>query len=153
MAKDPIPLVSFVARGLREGLSGEAIYRQIKGTELGVRRTTFLQVVGEVRAAFSNREHLMGVDPTLSPDPGWFTDWRAGTSGKFIYQVSIPIRQVGTDETIWRPYSATFDRMVTPSVAIDQAMDAYGDAAADYGEVLYGGVLTGLYRMVGRVSE
>lgn len=142
-------LAAYLTRAVEEGLSANAAYSAVKGTELGIRRASFLQAFKETREAVTNRALVAGLPGNVPIPNDAITIWQHATPNQYLHQVQVLVRQPGTLD--FEPHYVTIaspDPM-TPDEAVGQAVDIW-DAATrpggtGEGQVIGGGILTGVY--------
>jgi hypothetical protein len=72
---------SVVARGVAEGMSGNAIVRALQQAGMGVNRGTVFKMIGQVRAAIANREHVATMPTDQLPAARDYATWTTSREG------------------------------------------------------------------------
>jgi hypothetical protein len=75
---NPLP---FIAQGVSEGMSANAIQRALQAAGAGINRQTLLRVVGEVRAAIANRPIAQSINTSTLPTGDQYTKWTTNKRG------------------------------------------------------------------------
>ena len=70
-----------VARGVTEGMSGRQIISALRDAGMGIRDSVVYRMVGEVRAAIANREHVATLPTDQLPDATDYAQWTTNRSG------------------------------------------------------------------------
>lgn len=148
MPTDPLAPAGFIAQMLKNGESATSALRIFRDEGGAIRTQTWYRLAGEVRAALDNLHIVAGLDPSLAVSVDRFTPWSAGQAGQYMYQVDVLQHDSEFDVITRAPYSFTTDQIITPQLAIDEAMAVYSiDTPSAEGQTVVGGVLTGLYQM------
>ncbi len=146
----PAILGSFPAalKAAREGMSANAFVRELQSLGIGARRTEVLQLfrIAKDAVAKAQDEPLRpaGAKPLADEIGTWATKRATG----FAQTVTLAYRDRTTghiSQTWWR---TTYETPVTRQQAINEAIAAYGDAAANYDQELIGAAHTSTYRYV-----
>jgi hypothetical protein len=141
----------FIADAIRGGLSANRSLTNFRAAGGAIRRQTWLNLFGEVRASLGRIGDIAGLDPNVPPPPGAFTDSSWGRDGSYMYRIDVLVRRSGESEFEPRPFWYTSDDLISPWRAIEIGLDAF-DAATQVGgswedEAVGGAVLVGLNRM------
>ena len=149
----PGSLIGLIGSILETGVTATAGLREIREQGWGITTQTWYRVWGETAAAYANKGGLAGLDPTGVVPDLMHTDWAAGTSGRYAYQVSIILDDPESGGMGRAPYTILSDVPLSPEDAIGQATDDFAAAitigGSGEGQKVHGGVLTGAYRMTG----
>lgn len=145
---------ALLARAIEEGLSANKALQTFREAGLGMRRETFLNLYGEMRAAIGNRDLLASIDYGVIPDEARFTPWSAGTPGTYVYGVQLGIRDVGDVIPRTSYFWVDSDVRISPGDALDIAIGRANDLSGNtdtFGKVVVlGGVVSSLNRMTGK---
>lgn len=140
----------FASRMISEGVGvteGRALFRDAGGR---IGNQVWSRIYGETKAAFGNRSNLADLSPDDIPGDHLFTDWTVNNPRGNATQVTVFVRDRGSDSVDRLGYTHFSDGPVSPQEAIDAAMDMYTSAAAEggsfAGQVILGAAVTGLYR-------
>lgn len=143
-----------IAAAIRAGTSATKALGEFRGAGGSIRTQSWYRAFGEVRAAIGRHEAISGLDPSLPPDPGMFSQWSAGRPGTFAYQVDVLVRDKGSGVVYRTAYTYLTDQLVPLQSAIDEAIATYTAGAETSGswdgQQIIGAVPAGLYEMVGR---
>lgn len=84
-----------VARGVAEGLSANQISKSLRDNGAGLRRSTVLKLVGEVRAAIANRESVASMPTNRLPTGDEYARWVTNRRG-YSTQLKVITRDKAT---------------------------------------------------------
>lgn len=141
----------FAMRMIAEGVGATEGLRMLRDSGVGIRTQTWYRVYGEAQASLANTPMIEGLNRNRRPGDEMFTDWSAGTSGRYAYQVTVLTFDAETGMTGTRLHTIITNQVITPANAEGQALGQLNDANDDprYSSIALGAVTTGLYRMVG----
>lgn len=145
-------LAAYLTRAVEQGLSANAAYRELKGTDLGIRRQSFLQAYRETREAVTNRAIVAGLPGNLPVPDTAITTWQHATPNQYLHQVQVLVRQPGTLD--FEPHFVTIasPEPLSPDEAVGQAVDIWDAATTPggtgEGQTIGGGILTGVYTSI-----
>lgn len=149
----------FAYRVVAEGLSANAALRMAQDAGLGVRRSTFLQMVGQVRAHYARTT----VEPTLPlnrrPTPQEVTPITSKVQRGYIQYVDLFVRNKTTGLVTVRPQAIRTSTLTSRQVAVQTVTDRYRAAVdrsktapsvfgTDPDEVVLGGVYSATQQFV-----
>lgn len=140
----------FIANLVRQGFrptEGLRMWREAGGS---IRTQTWFRLFGEIRASIGRLEEFMSLPPDIPPSDDHFVPWSAGRPGLRAYQVDVWVRERETGAVMATPFTLVSDEVLSPSEAIDQAIDLYSDHAEKYNQQILGASLTGLFILQGR---
>lgn len=147
-------LGSLVSRGLSEGLSANSMLATLKEAGGGIRRQSFLQLVGEVRAADASAGELAlaPLDNVLAEEN--YAQWSGGATDTYLHRVSLFVRQEqeGSLEVMTKKFDIVSSERLSPAEAIRQAQDIFdtNTGTDNYpSEELLGAELRGAYHQLG----
>lgn len=147
-------LGSLVGVGLREGLSGNEMLRQLVGAGSGIRRQSFLQLVGEVRNAQASAAEL-ALAPVETPlGAERYTDWQGGATDSYLHRVSLYVREQeeGGLSVITKNFDIISSTPLSPAEAVQRAQDIFNTNTGSDNypdEELLGAELRGAYHQLG----
>lgn len=139
---------SIILGGIGRGLSGNKIIQELTAAGLGARRSTLLGLISDARATYAAQERTAGLDFENPVPPDAITRWPSRTSTGYGHVVKLPIRNVGTGVIGERYHTVLSPHPMTPAEAIQEAMNANGDAAERYEYTIMGGILVNVVEYV-----
>lgn len=142
-------LAAYITRAVGEGLSANKAYEAVRGTELGVRRQSFLQAYGEVRASVARAADVMGLPGGVPVPDEAVSEWQGAPADRYLYQVRVLVRDPQSLFVSSDPVSIVSRDVLTPDEVIGEAVDIW-DAGAKAGsgpegQGVLGGFLTGVF--------
>jgi hypothetical protein len=152
----PSQIVPLIGQGLGEGLSANAMYRQAVAAGVGIRRSNFLQLVGQVRQARALSNVYAGVAQNEALGSQMFADRAGGIAGQNLYNVRLYVRKGPKGgRTVGRRYfSVSTQDVLSPEEAMAQAEDMFqaGQTHEEYDdEELLGSELAAAYTFTGEL--
>lgn len=144
-AFDENSYTGFISSGLNQGMTGNQILGALQSEGLGIRRSTFYEALGEVRASMGRASEIAGLPSTATPPDQLFTTWRQAPEGMNVYQIDIHVVDPAFG-AVTMPYSVVSQDPLTVEQAVSQALDVYNVNAKKYGQRILGGMLVGLHR-------
>lgn len=113
LGKSAAQAYPIIQRGIREGLSANAIQKVLRDSGLGVRRTSLLEVVRAERGVQEAGERLRFLRPDRRPDPSRLP--LAITKQRRLYSYTIRIRGADpfTAEPFERWFNVSSDQLLT----------------------------------------
>jgi hypothetical protein len=135
----------FISQGIQQGMSGNQILSALQESGLGIRRSTFYETLGEVRASIGRAGEIAALPITATPPDELFTTWRQAPEGMNVYQIDIHVVDPAFG-AVTMPYSVISGSPLTVEEAVSQALDVYNSNAEKYGQRILGGMLVGLHR-------
>jgi hypothetical protein len=149
-------LAPLVRQGLSEGMSANAMLRELRAAGLGLRRQSFLQLVGEVKGSTERAGAWAGVDLTAMPGADMIQEWHGGQSETYLHRVYAYYRsREAGDLSVYRKGFSILSRSpMTPAQAIASAADLWGegDTSGDYAQDLLGFEFSGIYHQLGSAA-
>lgn len=111
-----------VARGVSEGMSGRQIIASMRAGGMGLRDSTVYKMIGEVRAAIANREHVAGLNTSILPSATDYAKWQTARTG-FSTQLLIVTRdrETGLIGTTVSSYTTLDPHTPDEAIAAKQA--------------------------------
>lgn len=137
MAKGDPWLTNYMPAMIRQGLSATAALRQLRapveqgGAGLSIRTQTWYQAWGETTAALSRQQAIRGVPLGRAPTIDEVTPYSSRGATGFLYSFDVLVRNRATGETYYTPSGFRSDRRVTYQTALQGAISAIADAAAE----------------------
>ena len=132
---------------LREGLSASAGLRSFREGGGRVGNEAWYRAWGNVAASIAKSQEVSLAPLTRRPAASELTQWGTTSARGYLYQVEIQVRGRGSGE-VWTTFgSFRSSNLVTYGDALSGAMDHFADEASEYGEVVLGGVVTGVYQL------
>lgn len=146
-------------RTVAEGLSANAGLEMAREAGLGIRRATWLQMVGQVRAHYSRRITELSAPLNRRPVPAEVTQLTSAQAKGYIQYVDLFVRNKTTGLVTVRPQAIRTTTLRSRQAVIDQvvtryrsAVDRSKTAAAVWGtdpdEQVIGGVYTATQQFV-----
>lgn len=132
---------SIILGGIGRGLSGNRIIQELTAAGLGARRSTLLGLISDARATYAAQERTAGLDFENPVPPDAITRWPSKNSTGYGHIVKLPIRNIGTGKMDERYHTVLSPVPLTPAQAIQEAIDAKAEAAAEYEYTVMGGIL------------
>ncbi len=147
-------LASIVRQGLNDGLSGNEMLRQVQAAGLGIQRSSFLQLVGEVRSSASMAERWSTLPLDQVPGPEDIVDWAGGATDTYLHRVYMYVRtnEAGQLAVERRGVSLLTREPLSPADALAMAQDLYDENADNdnySGDQLLGAEFGGIYHQLG----
>jgi hypothetical protein len=146
-------LAPIVQQGINEGLSGNAMLSAIKGAGLGIRRSSFLDLVGGVRAAALAAPDVAAMSLDQLPTAEQIVNWRGGKAGTYLYRTNVFTRErddLGNFHFEQKSWDIQSSSLLTPQEVNDQVTDQFNANTDDYPAELLGVTLRGVYLQGGR---
>ena len=145
---------SLIRQGLNEGLSGNAILSAMQEAGLGIRRQSFYQLLGEVRASSALADAWSGAPLDQIPSDDLVTDWTGGRADSYLSRVYMYVRtNVGGVLSVERRgVSIVTNELITPGDALAAAQSLYEEnsESENYAnEQLLGAEFGGVYHQLG----
>jgi hypothetical protein len=145
-------LAPLITQGLGEGLSANSMLSAVRGAGFGIRRSSFLELVGSVRDAMTASPVIAGAPLDRLPDANAIVDWRGGKAGTYLYRLNVFTRE--RDESgVFQITSVAWDiqtsELVTPEEAIATMTEQWNTNTEDYPLELLGATVRGVYRQTG----
>lgn len=145
----PGNLAAYITRAVGQGLSANRAYAAVRGTELGIRRSSFLEAYGEVRAAVARTDLVAGLPGHVPVPDDAVSPWSGAPQDKLLYQVRVLVRDPQSLTISSDPVSIVSRDVLTPDEAIGAAVDIW-DAGAQAGsppggQGILGGFLTAVF--------
>ncbi len=125
---------------LTEGNTATSFYDTIKGTELGIRRSTFFDIAREARDAVGYSGYLASLSGSRIPVARDMPDWAFASQEGFKYRVRLEVDYLdaeGKPATLFRDLNYT--RLHSMDEFANLSLNDVGYAVEEEG-----GVLTGL---------
>jgi hypothetical protein len=146
-------------RTVAEGLSANQGLQMARQAGLGVRRGTWLQMVGQVRAHYARRITELGAPLNRRPTPTEVTQLTSGKAKGYIQYVDLFVRNKTTGLVSVRPQAirgttlrsrqAVVDRVVSRyQTAVDRSKTAPAMWGTDPDEEVIGGIYTATQQFV-----
>ena len=137
-----------IQRGVREGLSANAIQSLLRAADLGIRRQSLLDIVRGVRGIEAAGAQLRFLNRNFTPDPRRLPEALTKIRRAFSFNVRLRGIDIQTGEDFERFVNVALDRPLSRA-AIEQLgfdfsqpePDQYGFAVTDV--LLVGGVKSG----------
>lgn len=137
-----------------KGLTQTAALGELRGAGLGIRDSVFRQVWREIQGVRMNAARIADLPGQEVVPDVLHTEWRAGTAGKYAYQVNMMVRDLGSTTSDPFPYMIISDNPMTPNdilIAVSDQMNQFvEEGASGEGQEIHGGMLVGAYVMTGR---
>ncbi|MGH3571190.1 MAG: hypothetical protein ACRDUW_05075 [Pseudonocardiaceae bacterium] len=145
---------SLVRVGLGEGLSANKMLTSLREAGSGIRRQSFLQLVGEVRAAGAAAGELAAAPLESQLEASRYVTWHGGATNTYLHRVSLFVRQdvEGNLEVVTKNFDILSSERLTPAEAVRQAVDIFNTntGSENYSsEQLLGAELRGAYHQEG----
>ncbi len=129
MPGDPtLSLLGYIFRGVREGLSANAIQRVAIEAGVGINRKRFLQAVGEVRASIARQPDLGGLQGDLAIPEDMHTEVSFAGPTPYRYGGRALVRRPGSPDIETIHYGVVSDAPLAPD-----EVAARGEADVDRG--------------------
>lgn len=140
--------INFILSGIKQDLSANEIFRQMRGTDLGLRRATVLDLVRQLRDDLETR--ATGIDRPLDRKPytSEILAMSTVTATGYLQHVDIWVQDQETGEIFSRPYSIRTDDLLTHGDAIETALDRAQDFEKLYGQKVLGATYLATYLLV-----
>lgn len=132
----------------RNGMSGNAFYRQLQELGLGARRSEVLALYKMAKEITSKTGDSVFQDPTLVPSGDDLQQWPVRSATGIKQTVTLSYRDKTTGEISKTYYSVTSPTGITREEAVAEAIGAYNDASERYNQDLIGAVHTSAYQLV-----
>ena len=149
-------MASLVRQGLTEGLSANAMLGAIKTAGLGIRRQSFLQLTGEVRASMAREDQWATMPYDQVPGPELMQEWTGGRAETYLYRLSKLVRRtVGGELTVERQGFNVLTRSpIAPNDAVAIALTQHEETHPETTTVgeLFGIELSGIYHQLGSAA-
>lgn len=140
---------NYIASAIRRGLGPTAGLREYRAGGGTIRTQTWFRHFNVVREAVAKRDLVgnapLGSRPARAERATWITPRQRG----YLYQVEAFVRPRGTSEVYSSYTSFRSQQLVTYGAALDGALAAHVEGAELYDEEVMGGVVTGVYELVG----
>lgn len=149
MAREGDYPTTFIPGLIRAGMSATQGLRTFRQQGGAIRDATWYKSWGQVVSALSKEADASTTPLNRRPDRSIISEWDAKGKSKYLYQVEAQIRFKGTDEVAIKAVSFRTNRLVSTGRAIQGALDFLVDNEDHYGEVVLGGILTGVYEFTG----
>lgn len=151
------PVGAFIRSAISEGLGVTAARNAMREAGIGrMNNTTFGQIYGQIRDTIGARSAIAALDYSVLPPAGAYSEWAAGTSGRYASFVDVHVREIGSQQTGRKWFQHVTDFPHTPQEAIDAAMASVMGGTetglTPSGEVIIGATITSLTRTVARAS-
>lgn len=134
-AREAFPIIQ---RGVREGLSANAILTVLRSQNLGIRRQTLLDIVRAEQGVISSGRQLRSLRRDLFPDPRRLPDALTKLRRPFSFTVRLRGFDLGTGESIDQNISVSLDNVLPRGEIesravnfIDADTERYGIAITD----------------------
>jgi hypothetical protein len=138
----------FIVRGVREGLSSNAIGRLLSESGFGIRRQTLLDLVRAQKGVQTAGAALRFLRQNAIPNPNRLPEALTTIRRAFSFTVEVRGRSLETDERVTQHVTVTTDRLLTrreieelAGEAVERAGDRYGFEQEE--AVLIGGLKAG----------
>lgn len=148
----PVSLTQFAFNVVRQGISANEGFRQLQAAGLGVRRSTWLKQVGEVRAHYGNRLSELDKAQNRRPRKSETTQIPTKTARGFRQYADIWVRSKGDDRPTVVSRALMTDRLLSRQQVIDILVEKERNAViraastpAPFGTPLDRVVLGGMY--------
>jgi hypothetical protein len=147
-------LATLVRAGIEEGVSGNAMLSALRGIGSGIRRQSFLQLVGEVRSAAARAETWAQMPLDQMPSDDMVQIWHGGAVNTFLHRVYVYYRsnEFGIMAVARKGFSILSRTMITPAQALARAQDIWesgSEGGTDVGQTLLGMEFGGVYHQLG----
>lgn len=125
MAQSPLWLAF---RVVADGLSANAGLRMAKEAGIPVRRQSFLRMVGEVRAHYSQRVAELDRPLNARPRPTEVVQLPTKSATGYVHYVDVYVRDKDTGEYRVREQAIHSDTLLSRDTAVQMAVDRYNSA-------------------------
>lgn len=144
---------------VKEGVSANAALRMATEAGMGVRRSTFLKMVGEVKAHYSRSIVEPSRPMNRRPTPQEVTDLTTKSQRGYIQYIDLFVRNKTTGLVTVRPQAIRTGSLMSRDRAVQYVTDRYRQAidrsatapavwGTDPDEVVVGGIYTATQRFV-----
>lgn len=149
MADDRGYASNYMAELMRLGHNATSALQAYREAGGAIRTQTWYRGWGEVARSIADREQVALAPKDRRPVAGEISQWTTPSKRGFVYQVQTQVRAIGTSEVFTTMTSFRSDVLVPYQDAIEGALGYFADEAENYGEQVLGGVVTGVYELVG----
>lgn len=143
---------------VKDGISANAALRMAAEAGIGVRRSTFLKMVGEVKAHYSRAVTEPSLPMNRRPSGTEITGITTKTQRGYIQYVDLFVRNKTTGEVTVRPQAVHTGTLMSRDRAVQLVTDRYRSAVSrastapavwgtDPDEVVIGSIYTGTHQM------
>lgn len=129
-ARTAFPIIQ---RGVREGLSANAIQDVLSGRGLGIRRQTLLDLVRLERGVQETINVLRFIHPGSRPNPDRLPEALTKIRRSFSFNVEVRARRLDTGEPFSQFVTVSTDRLLTRQQIEAQAIRAVERSPDRYG--------------------
>lgn len=148
MATDGPTPIQGVLSALSQGVSARAGLQAFREAGGEVRDATWYRLHGEVQASFSAELTEAGRPQNRAPGVDELTTWSTVNAAGYLQQVEVALRDRGTGEVYFKPFSIAGDGLLTRQAAVAKAIETYSEGADAYDEQVLGAVHVGAYELV-----
>lgn len=125
MAQSPLWLAF---RVVADGLSANAGLRMAKEAGIPIRRQSFLRMVGEVRAHYSQRIAELDRPLVARPRINEVTPLPTKTATGYVHYIDVYVRDKDTGKYVVREQAIHADTLLSRDTAVQMAVDRYNSA-------------------------
>jgi hypothetical protein len=121
---------------------------------IGIRRSDFLSLVGEVRSAISSESTIAALGANELADEASITQWTGGATNTYLHRVSLYVREgvPGAKEVMVHNFDILSSDILTPAQATENARELFANGQADDNyadQELLGAELRNIYHQQG----
>lgn len=135
----------YITSAFKDGLSTTQALSDFRAAGGAIRTSDWYRVAGMVRASLGRAPEIASLSPESTPAADLYSVWKNAPEGLNVYQVDVHVYDPVAG-MITRPYSVMTRSALTVDEAVSKAVGDYGANAQKYGQKVYGGILTGLFR-------
>src|SRR5579863_5054445 len=140
-------LAPIVQQGLSEGLSANRMLSAIKSAGLGIRRGSFLDLVGGVREAMQAAPQVADMSLDQLPTSEQIVNWRGGKEGTYLYRTNVFTRERDPEGNFHfesKSWDLQTGSLLSPQEISDLVTDQFNQNTDDYPSELLGVTMRGV---------
>jgi hypothetical protein len=149
-------MAPLVQQGLSEGLSGNRMLSAFQEAGLGIRRSSFQDLVSNVRDAMAAAPGIAGSPLDQLPATDNIVEWRGGKENTYLYRLNVFTRE-RDDMGVFQITNVAWDiqtsSLITPGEAVDNMVSQWNQNSPDYPSELMGATVRGVYRQTGNAGR
>jgi hypothetical protein len=138
---------NFMRRLIEEGASAAEGLRRYRAAGGAIRTQVWYRSFGETARVLAEKGKVLAAPRTRRPAADEVTTWTTRRATGYIYQAEVQVRLRGTSEIFTTNFSFKSDRLVRYGAALDSILDAATSDIEQYGEIVLGGYMTGVYEL------